>query len=57
MGLNLFTMEWKLLFEEFWTAEKMDFKGSKARKGHFGFKQQKAKKKKIVYSQAEVLEL
>ena len=30
--------------------KKMDFKGFKPRKGHFGFKQQKAKK--IIYGQA-----
>ena len=45
MGLNWLTMEWKLLAEEFWTVEKKDFKGLKPRKGHLGFKQQKAKKK------------
>ena len=39
VGLNWFTNEWKLLAEEFWTAEK-----------NFGFKQQKAKK--LVYGQA-----
>ena len=27
VGLNWFTTEWKLLAEEFWTAEKMDIKG------------------------------
>ena len=26
-GFNWFTTEWKLLAEEFWTAEKMDIKG------------------------------
>ena len=30
----------------------MDFKGFKPRKGHFGFKEQKAKKKQVVYGQA-----